>query len=110
MATSMELYNEAEKLKDEGKHEEAIAKLQELLAADDSHVLSHLALGVLYHNVDKPEQAVEHAEKAVELEPNDPINYTALSFAYRRAFEATQDASYIQKAEDAMMRSHTMHQ
>ena len=47
MAEINELYQEAEKLKDEGKLEESIAKLQEILAQDESHVISHLALAVV---------------------------------------------------------------
>ena len=48
------------------------------------------------------------AEKAVELEPGDPFNYSALSVTCQRAFEGTKDPIYIQKAEDAMARSRGM--
>ncbi len=108
MPTISDKYNEAERLKDEGKNDEAIAKLNEILAEDQSHALSHLALGVLYHQVGKPVDAVRHAELACEIEPDDPFNYTALSVTYQRAFQATQDQMYIRKAEEAMMRSHSL--
>ena len=46
-----ELYREADQLKDDGKLEESIAKLNEALAQDDSHVLTHLALAVVLGRV-----------------------------------------------------------
>lgn len=108
MATVHELYKEHEQLKREGKVEEAIGKLEEALKLDESHVLSHLALAVLYGKVEKHDQAVAHAERAVELEPQDTFNWTALSTTYQRAFEATRDRQYIFRAEDAKMRASQM--
>ena len=102
------LYNEAEGLKDGGKLEEAIAKLQELLAIDDSHVLSHLALAVIYGRVNQHEKAVEHGQKACELDPTDAFNFTAMSVTYQRAWQGTQKNEYIQLAEDAMARAHAL--
>jgi tetratricopeptide (TPR) repeat protein len=105
MPTVNELYKEHEQLKREGKTEEAIAKLEELLKQDEKHVLAHLALSVLYPKVEKHDLAVQHAEKAVELEPEDTFNWTALSTTYQKAFEATRDRQYIFRAEDAKMRA-----
>ena len=97
--------NAAEKLKDEGKLDEAVALLQEILAAEPGHVLTHLTLGRIYTLQGKYDQAVEHGRKACELEPNDAFNYTALSVTYQRVFAGTQDHKYIQMAEDAMAES-----
>lgn len=108
MATVNELYKEHEQLKRDGKYDEAIAKLSELLAQDEKHVLTHLALSVLYAKVEKHDLAVNHAEKAVELEPEDTFNWTALSTTYQRAFEATRDRQYIFRAEDAKTRAAQM--
>ena len=108
MPTVHELYKEHEALKREGKLEEAAAKLQEGLAVDDKHVLSHLALAVLLGKLGKHEAAVQHAEAAVQIEPTDTFNWTALSATYQRAFEGTQDRQYIFRAEDAKMRSAQM--
>lgn len=99
-------YDEAEKLKDDGKLEEAIAKLQEILEEDDAFVLAHLTLAVLYGRVGKHPEAVQHGEKACELEPNEAFNFTAMSVTYQRAFAGTQNQQYIQMAEDAMARAH----
>ena len=108
MPTVNELYKEHEQLKREGKNEEAIGKLEELVKLDDKHVLSHLALAVLYGKVERHDLAVAHAEKAVEVEPQDTFNWTALSTTYQRAFEATRDRQYIFRAEDAKQRAAQM--
>ena len=108
MPTALELYNEAEKLKDDGKDEEAIAKLTELLELDESYTLAHLALAVLYGKVGKPEDAVRHGQRACELEPDDPFNFTAMSVTFQRAFQATQDPKYIHLAEESMAKAHSM--
>jgi tetratricopeptide (TPR) repeat protein len=108
MPTVHELYNEAEKLKDAGQYPEAVAKLEAALALDDKHVLSHLALGILYGKVGKWPEAVQHAERAVQIEPNDTYNYTMLSVVYQRAWAATQDYKYIQLAEEAKARGAMM--
>ncbi len=100
------LEQESDQLKVEGKYPEAIAKLQEALNIDPSFARAHLALSVLYHKMEDYAKSCEHAEKAVELEPNDPFNMAALSVTYQRAFEGTRDPIYIQKAEEALARSH----
>jgi cytochrome c-type biogenesis protein CcmH/NrfG len=105
MADVDQMYVEAEKLKDAGQNDEAIARLNEILAADPGHVLSHLALAILYGKVQRYEDAVRSAQRACELEPQDPHNLITLSVVCRRTFEGTQDRSYIQMAEEAMARA-----
>jgi len=105
MPTSDELYNEADRLKDEGKTAEAVAKLEELLAADASYALAHSALAVLLGRLNRHAEAIEHARKVCELEPNDAFSFTALSVTYQRAFAGTNERQYIQAAEDAMARA-----
>ena len=41
MPTNEQLYDEADRLKDDGKLEEAVAKLGELLAQDPNYALAH---------------------------------------------------------------------
>jgi len=105
MATHAELYAEADRLKDDGNYEEAAARLQEILAENEGHVLAHLSLAVVYGRLGRHDDAVKHGARACELEPEDPFNFTALSVTYQRAFEGTRNHEYIQRAEEAMARS-----
>jgi len=102
------LYKQHEQLKAEGKLDEALAKLEECLAADEGYIMGHLGMAVLLGRMGKHDQAVKHGEKACELEPSEPFNFTAMSVTYQRAYAGTGDMSYIQKAEDAMARAHTL--
>ena len=103
-----ELYKKADQLKDEGKYDEAIQMLQELLSSDQSHTLSHLALAVLYGKVGQHELAIQHGQRACELDPKDPFNFTAMSVTYQRAWQGTQQQEYIGLAEEAMAQAHLL--
>ena len=81
---------EADQLKNDEKHPEAIEKHLEILKLDENFVRSHLALAVLYHKTETHDKSVAHAEKAYELEKDD-FNAAALSVTYQRAFEGTRD-------------------
>jgi tetratricopeptide (TPR) repeat protein len=105
MPSTDELYQAAEKLKDAGRYPEAVDKLNELLAQDEKYVLAHLALAVIYGKLEQQELAVKHGERAVEIEPTDAFNFTALSVTYQRAWQTTQLQRYIQLAEDAKARA-----
>jgi Flp pilus assembly protein TadD len=105
MTTAMQRFNDAEKLKDQGKLEESAALLTQILADEPGHVLAHLTLARICTATGKHEEAVKHAEEACRLEPNDSTNFTVLSVTYQRAWAGTQDLRYIQMAEDAMARS-----
>ncbi len=108
MSDVVALYNEAEKLKDAGEYEQAITKLTELLAQDESYTLAHMALAVIYGRVGKHEEAVKHGQRACELEPEDAFSFTAMSVTYQRAFAGTQNQQYIQLAEDAMAKANAL--
>lgn len=105
-----ELYAAAEKLKDDGKNEEAIEQLMELLKQDEKFALAHLALAVLYGRVTRHEDAIRHGQRACELDPNDPFSFTAMSVTYQRASQGVDNPQdnqrYIRLAEDAMARAH----
>jgi tetratricopeptide (TPR) repeat protein len=102
------LYDEADRLKDEGKYEEAIAKLQQLLGEDANYTLAHLALAVLYGRVGKHEEAVEHGRRACELEPTEAFNFTAMSVTYQRAFAGTGNRDFIRLAEESMAQANAL--
>jgi Flp pilus assembly protein TadD len=103
MPTNEELYDEAEKLKDAGNLEEAVAKCQALLAQDPGYALAHSMLAVVYTRLRRHEEAVQHAQKVCQLEPNDPFSFTALSVTCQRAGK-------IPEAEDAMARARMLQQ
>ena len=108
MSTANELYREAESLKRAGKKEEAIAKFQEVLKVEEGHVLSHMTLALLLVKSGRHVEAIRHSERACELEPNEVFNYTALSDTFQKAFEATQDRTFIYKAEEAKTKAHEL--
>ncbi len=108
MSDTVTLYNEADKLKDAGDLDGAVAKLQEALEVDETYSLAHAALAVVEQKRGNHDQAIEHAKKVCDLEPNDAFSYTALSVTYQRAYAGTGEMSYIQMAEDAMAKSREM--
>jgi len=110
MSDVVELYDEADKLKMEGKLDEAASKLQEALTIDENYALAHSALAVILQRQDKHEAAVKHAQRVCELEPSDPFSFTAMSVTFQRAYAGTNDMQYIKLAEDAMERSRQLSQ
>ena len=98
-------YNEVEKLIDDEKFEEAITGLTAIVAEDEKFVLAHLALARVYTKTGQHDLAIEHGEKACELEPDDSFNFTAMSVTYQRAWAGTQEQQSITKAEDAMAKA-----
>lgn len=102
------MYAAAEAKKRAGDLPGAIQELTALLETDPRHVLSHLALAVLYGRVQQHEDAIRHGELACQIDPNDPFNFTALSVTYQRAWQGTKVQQYIQMAESAMARAHAL--
>ncbi len=103
MPSVHEIYNQADKLKDEGKLDEAVAKLEEALAADPNFALAHSALAVILGRLGRHDEAIAHGLKVCELEPNDAFSFTALSVTYQRG-------GRIPEAEEAMYKARMMEQ
>ncbi|HCS54560.1 tetratricopeptide repeat protein [Rubinisphaera sp.] len=95
------LYDEATKLKNVGDLEGAVAKLREILVQDDQYVLAHTALAVHLQKLGHNEQALAHAKKVVEIEPDDPFSHAQLSVISQRC-------GMITEAEDALAQSNNM--
>jgi Flp pilus assembly protein TadD len=110
MSDVVKLYDEADRLKAEGNLEGAAAKLQEALVADETYALAHSALAVVLQRLGRHEDAIAHARRVTELEPNDPFSFTALSVTYQRAYAGTSQMGYIRLAEEAMERSRQLSQ
>ena len=91
-------YAAAEKLKSAGRLDDAVRSLESLVAEHPGYALAHSALAAWCTRLERHDEAVAHARKVCELEPNDPFSYTALSVACMRA-------GRIQEAEEALARS-----
>ena len=98
MPTNEELYAEHERLKDEGKLEEAAAALEKAIAQDANYTLAYSALAVLYGKLGRHDDAIRQGLKVCELAPKDPFSFTAMSVTYQRADK-------IPEAEDAMAKA-----
>ena len=92
------LYDAASKLKDQGDLAAAVEQLQKIVAAHPDHVQSHMALGVYLQKLGQPDEAIKHAVKVTELNPEDAFSFTQLSVIYQRC-------GRILEAEDAMARA-----
>jgi Flp pilus assembly protein TadD len=95
MPTADQLYDEAVDLQQAGKLDEAISKLEQLIVTSPDYALAHAGLSVFYGKQDRYAEAVEHAQKVCELEPDDPFSYMSLSMICQRA-------GMIPQAEEAM--------
>jgi len=98
MPTKEEMYDEAILLQQQGKMEEAVGKLQELLGQAPDYALAHAALSVFYGKAEEHDQAIEHGQKVCELEPEDPFSFVALSLI-------CQKAGRLREAEEALMQA-----
>ncbi len=102
MPSKEELYDEAIELQQQGKMEEAIAKLRQLAADEPAYALAYAALGVFMSRLDRHDEAIEHARKVCELEPQDPFSFVAMSLICQKAgnnSEAEQAMIAAQQAE-----------
>ncbi|MFM8952099.1 MAG: hypothetical protein ACKOOF_03435 [Planctomycetaceae bacterium] len=94
-------YAAAEQIKDSGDLAAAVAALEAVVADDPGYALAHSALAAWCTRLERHDDAVRHARRVCELEPNDPFSYTALSVACMRG-------GRIAEAEDALARSRMM--
>ncbi len=99
MPTPDELYDQAVELRDKGDKEAAIAKLKEAVELDPAFVIGHGMLAKLHADLAQADEAIFHAKKVVELEPDDTFSYTALSVIYQRC-------GRIPEAEEAKARAY----
>jgi len=98
MAEADQLYDEAHKLKEDGDVEGAVKAWKAILDQHPDHVITHQALAVFLQKLGQNDEAIKHAVKVTELNPNDPFSFTQLSVIYQRCGK-------IQEAEDAMEKS-----
>ena len=102
MPTPNELYDQAVDRRDAGDKDAAIAILTQAVEADPGFTLAHGLLAKLCADLGRTDDAIRHALRVAELEPEDAFSYTALSVIYQRcgripeAEEAKAKAYYKQ--------------
>ena len=92
------LYDAAVQMKDNGNLEGAVDALLEILKIDNDHLHTNMALAVYLQRLNRVEEAIKHALRVTEIEPNDSFSFTQLSVIYQRC-------GRIMEAEDAMARA-----
>jgi predicted Zn-dependent protease len=95
MPTVDQLYDEAIDLQQAGKLDEAIGKLESLVAEHPEYALAHSALSVFYGKLGRTDESLEQAKKVCELDPDDPFSFMALSLT-------CQKAGRLAEAEEAL--------
>ena len=98
MSTKEELYDQALTHFGNNELEEAAATFNMLIKQYPDYVDGHIGLGHTYERMSRYDDAIEAINKAIEVDPEDPLNYTSLSICYQRK-------GMIQEAEDAMAKS-----
>lgn len=101
MSTTEEMYDAAIQLQQDGHMEAAIEKLKELLAQDESYALGHAALSVFYGKREQSDDAVKHAQRVCELEPEDPFSFIALSLICQKAGRVDEAERALWQARQA---------
>lgn len=101
MGTRDDRYDAAHATKDAGRLEEAVRELEAVVIDHPDFALAHSALAAWCTRLERHDDAVKHARRVCELEPQDPFSYTALSVACMRG-------GRIAEAEDALARSRSL--
>ena len=96
--SSEEFYDQAVDCIAEGKLDEAIVKYKEAVALDASFADAWEGLSMAYADKELWAEAIEAAEKAVELNPDDQLRYTNLSRIYQRAGNTQEAEAWAAKA------------
>ena len=98
MPTEAELYDAALTLFAENNLEAAVNAFKELTDTYPDYIEGFLGLGHAYERLSQYDEAIAAIQKAIEINPKDPLAYTSLSVCYQRK-------GMIQEAEDAMAKS-----
>ena len=77
-------YDAATALKESGDPAGAVVALEAILADHPDHVLSHSALAVYLVQVGREDDAVAHAVRVTELDPDDAFAFTQLAVICQR--------------------------
>jgi tetratricopeptide (TPR) repeat protein len=90
-------YNEAAGLANEGKVPEAIAKLEEAVAAKPDLTAGYEALAKLYLRSKNYDKAIDRANKALEIDTDNQDMFSVLAESYTAKGDKTKAAEYRKK-------------
>ena len=68
------------------------------------------ALSVFYQRLDRNDEAVEHAGKVCDLEPEDPFSFVAMSTICQKAGRIAEAEKALAQAHQAQMAAHRQSQ
>jgi tetratricopeptide (TPR) repeat protein len=77
-------YYAAVDLFSEGRHEEALARYQEALAADPNFTDAMHGLSRVYQDIGRLDEAIEVSKRIAAIDPEDTLAHTSLSILYQR--------------------------
>ena len=98
MLTEAELYDAALTHFAENDLEAAVNAFKKLTEIYPDYIEGFLGLGHACERLSLYDEAIQAIQKAIEINPKDPLAYTSLSVCYQRK-------GMIQEAEDAMAKS-----
>jgi len=93
-----EAYHEVHALIKNGDHDGAIHQLEKLLQANPDYGVAHNDLGFLYYEKGEKKKALDHYERAVELDPKNMTSLKNLAgFYYVELKDADRAVSFYNK-------------
>ena len=98
MPTKEQLYDHALTHFANNELENAVETFTAIVEQYPDYVDGHIGLGHAYERMEKYDEAIEAILKAIELDPENPLNYTSLSVCYMRK-------GMVPEAEEAKAKS-----
>ncbi|HSN68753.1 MAG TPA: tetratricopeptide repeat protein [Thermoanaerobaculia bacterium] len=94
----IDAYNAGAELANQGMNAEAIAKIEEAVAAKPDLTVGHMALAKLYVRTEAWAKAIESANKALAISPDEPDMFAVLAQAYEKTGDKAKAKEFKTKA------------
>ena len=98
MSETIERYDRAMAHKDSGDLGAAVRELAAIIEDEPDHLLSHSALAVYLEKLGRADEAVAHAERVTELDPQDAFAWTQLAVICQRCGRSEQGDQAMARA------------
>jgi len=98
MSETIERYDRAMAHKDAGDLEAAVRELAAIIEDEPDHLLSHSALAVYLEKLGRGDEAVAHAHRVTELDPEDAFAWTQLAVICQRCGRSEQGDQAMARA------------